>query len=208
MFHPEIFDPEKLIIMRTAEASLDRARELLTTIQAVGDEEAPIVEALAKYADDMIQCYSEMIIACTDDSEKDPFIRDGLVFLISQLFFSNYFCGPGVPKVGTQRVMAQLGAIGLTIEFIDCLLCDPPSALDDDPGSGVPYKSITSTNSKRAILLLFRFLRQIVKANNIRAHVALLERHLDFLYKHLNSDFKVVICAVSVCSESFSYGFT
>lgn len=91
MFHPEIFDPEKLIIMRAAEASLDRARELLTTIQAVGDEEAPIVEALAKYAEDMIQCYSEMIIACTDDPEKDPFIRDGLVSLISQLLFSDYF---------------------------------------------------------------------------------------------------------------------
>jgi hypothetical protein len=125
--------------------------------------------------------------------------------MVSFLSFLSFLSSvvAGVPNIGPQRVMAQLGAIGLTIEFIDSLLCDPPSALDDDPGRGVPSACITDYNSNRAISLLFRFLRQIVKANKVRAHVALLEEHVEFLYKHLNSDYKVVICSVSVYSDLF-----
>ena len=174
VFQIQIFDSEKLAMMRKSEGSLCRAKELLSTIQSVGEEEAAILDALEKYADDIIQCYSEMVITCTEDAEEDAFIRDGL------------------PNIGAQRVLAQLGAIGLTIQFIDILLKDPPSAIDDDPGDGVAYDSIIDDASNKAITLLFRFLRQIVKANNVRAHVALLEEHTEFMYKHLNSDFKVV----------------
>ena len=174
VFNVHLFCPEKLAVILSAQTSLDRAKALYATILAVGDEEALIVEALATYAVDIIECYSEMVIACTNDSENDPFIRDGL------------------PNLIHQQVLGQIGAIGLTIDLIDALLKDPPSALDQDPGSGAYYHSITDQTSNRAIVLLFRFLRQIVKANNMRAHVSLLEEHTDFLYKHLNSDFKVV----------------
>ena len=129
--------------------------------------DSTLLTALAKHAHSIIACYGAMIQSCTHDAtqgqqgEQDPWTRDG------------------IPNIPQQQVLAQLGAIGLTMRFLDEILQGPCA-------------SITDHWSNKAITLMFRFLRQVVKANNVREHVALLEEHLSFLYKHLNSDFKVV----------------
>ena len=161
VFQMELFDPIKLELMLKVETQLMVVKQLLGVIQQSGDDRELLVSTVAKYAEAMIDCYTKMVIACTNDTETNPFTRDG------------------IPNIPTQRVMAQLGAIGLTVKLLDTIL-------------QVPYLDIVDPTSNKAITLLFRFLRQVVKANNVREHVSLMEEHLDFIHKHLNSDYKVV----------------
>ena len=96
----------------------------------------------------------------------------------------------GLPKEAEQCVMTQHGAIELTIALLKLLLA-------------ASRESLEQSISKRTVLILFRFLQLLVKGSTVNC--AHLNRHMAFLYQHLNSDYQVALlyCQCPLVSISF-----
>ena len=114
--------------------------------------------ALKEHGKAITTCWSNMIFQINDTVSPNPFTQDG------------------VPKAAEQCVMAQHGAITLTIDLLKLILKADPDQLQ----YGV---------SRRTIMILFRFLQLLVKGS--LPNCASLEIHKEFIYKFLNSEYQV-----------------
>ena len=159
VFQVTAFDPDHLAQMEQITAQLSVCNHLFAVMEIACKDD--VCGGLATHARSIMSIWGEMICDCTEDTESNPFVREG------------------IPNRGIQLVMAQQGAIYSTIRILKLVL-------------QVPYSEITDQNSNKAITLLFRFLKQMVKDNHRRSHVTKLEVHLKFLYEHLDSEYRVV----------------
>lgn len=164
-FHPSklfmihLFDATKLELIREADNNLATAKDFLRALQT--SAEGPMkTHTMAHLAPEMIICWAEMIKRMDQSIDSNPFTRDG------------------IPKPDEQLVLVQQGGIDITISVLHMIL-----------SKDIFGPKWTSGGHGCAITLLFRFLKQAVKQNQMAAYV--LEPHLDFLLEHLNSSYRV-----------------
>ena len=163
----DTFHPSKLFMIHLFDdTKLDLIREVDTNLAMAKDFLTALQTSREgpmkahHLASEMIKCWGEMIKRMDQSADTNPFTRDG------------------IPKPDEQLVMVQQGGIDITISVLHMILSG--GSIDDDWSTG---------GHGCAITLLFRFLKQAVKQNQVTARA--LEPHLDFLLQYINSDYRV-----------------
>ena len=133
---------------------------MLLAVQQMGSD---IEGALKEYSLDIISYWGDMILFVNNKIDPN---RSRLLGRQKE--------SAGIPKEAEQLMMAQHGALTVTIDLLKLILTADPDQLAD-------------ATSKRAILILFRFVQQCVSGCLINCN--LLEK--EFLYEHLNTEYQV-----------------
>ena len=157
------YDKKQLSVILKSVAITKVAQNMLLAVQQMGSD---IQGALKQYSLDIISYWGDMILFVNE--KIDP-KRSRLLGRQKE--------SAGIPKEAEQLMMAQHGALTLTIDLLKLILTADSEHLAD------------ATPSKRAILILFRFIQQCVSGCLINCNILELEK--EFLYEHLDTEYQV-----------------
>ena len=150
------YDQKLLSLILKSVAMTKVAQHILLSMQ---QRSSDMEKALEENGADIISYWGDMILFVNEKLDRNP------------------FSPAGIPKEAEQLVMAQHGALTVTIDMLKLLLTAKPLQLAD-------------AASKRTILILFRFIQQCVSGCLINCNILELEK--EFLYTHLNTDYQVM----------------